>query len=93
MLMLMNGLSISEPSLLTKQLSDNDDEHDLQEVLISEACICQILRMRINKLKNERHQNLSHQRNFSIIKMLLKLQQQRNEMMEKKKRMYLDVKL
>ena len=78
-LMLMNGSSISEPSLSSKKMSDNDDKPDLREVLMSEALICQILRMRINKLKNERRQNLSHQRNFSITKMLLKLRQQRNE--------------
>ena len=75
----MNGSSISEPSLSSKKMSDNDDKPDLREVLMSEALICQILRMRINKLKNERRQNLSHQRNFSITKMLLKLRQQRNE--------------
>ena len=76
---IMNGSSISEPSLSSKKMSDNDDKPDLREVLMSEALICQILRMRINKLKNERRQNLSHQRNFSITKMLLKLRQQRNE--------------
>ena len=89
--MLMNGSSVSEPSLCSKQLSNSDDEPDLQEVLISEAHICRMLRMRINKLKNERHQNLSHQRNFSVTKILLKLQQQRNEKMEREKRMYLNV--
>ena len=36
MLMLMNGSSVSESSLYSKQQSDNDDEPDLQEVLISE---------------------------------------------------------
>ena len=65
-LMLMYGSSASEPSLSSKQLSDNDDEPDLQEVLISGSLICQILRMRINKLKNKKRQNLNHQRNFSI---------------------------
>ena len=84
-LMLMNGSSQSKPSLSSKQLSNNDDEPYLQEVLISEACICQMNRMRINKLKNERNQNLNHQRNFSIAKMLLKLQQQRSEIIEKGK--------
>ena len=74
--MLMSGTSVSESSLSLKQLSDIDDEPNLQEVLTSEACICQMLRMRINKLKNERRQNLNHQRNFSITKMLHKLQQQ-----------------
>ena len=38
--MLMNGSSLSEPSLSSKQCSDNDDEPDLREVLMSEACIC-----------------------------------------------------
>ena len=70
---------------------DNDNKPDLQEILISEVRICQMLRMRINKLKNEIHQKLSHQRNFLITKMLLKLQQQRNDMMEKEKCMYLNV--
>ena len=60
----MNGLSVSESSLSSKQLSDNDDEPDSQEVLISEANIRRMLRMRINKLKNERCQNLNPQRNF-----------------------------
>ena len=53
-LMLMNGSSQSKPSLSSKKLSDNEDKPILQQVLISEACICQMLRMRINKLKNER---------------------------------------
>ena len=87
----MNGASVSESSSSSKQLSDNDDEPDLLEVLKSEASICQMLRMRINKLKNERRQNLSHQRNFLITKILLKLQQQRNQMMEKENRMYPNV--
>ena len=39
-LMLMNGSSVSEPSLCSKQLSDNDDEPDSQEVLIYESHIC-----------------------------------------------------
>ena len=39
-LMLMNDLSISKPSSSSKQLSDNDDEPNLQEVLLSEARIC-----------------------------------------------------
>ena len=56
-LILMNGSSVSEPSLCSKQLSDNDGEPDLQAVLISEAYICRMLRMRVNKLKNERRQN------------------------------------
>ena len=90
-LMLMNGSSHPEPSLSSKQLSDNEDEPDLQKVLISEARIRRLLRMRINKLKNERRQNVNHERKFSITKMLVKLQQQRNEMMEKEKRMYLNV--
>ena len=38
--MLMNDSSISKPSLVSKQLSENDGEPDLQEVLISDACIC-----------------------------------------------------
>ena len=37
-LMFINGSSVSEPSLCPKQLSDNDDKSDLQEVLVSEAC-------------------------------------------------------
>ena len=60
----MNVSSVSESSLSSKQLSDNVNEPDLQELLISEACICRLLRIRIDKLKNERRQNLSHQRNF-----------------------------
>ena len=91
-LMLMNSSSVSESSFSSKQLSDNEDKPDLQQVLISEACICRMLRMRINKLKNERHQNLNHERNFSITKMLLKLQQQRNQMMGNEKCMCLNVK-
>ena len=34
-LVLMNDSSLSKPSLFSKQLSDNDDEPDLWEVLIS----------------------------------------------------------
>ena len=52
-LMLMNDSSLSEPSLSSKQSSDNDDEPDLQEVLISEAHIHQMIKIRINELKNE----------------------------------------
>ena len=63
-LMLIYGSSLSKSSSSSKQLSDNDDEPDLQEALISEARIRQMIRMRINKLKNERRQNLNHQRNF-----------------------------
>ena len=37
---LINGSSVSEASLSSKQLSDNDDGPDLQEILTSEACIC-----------------------------------------------------
>ena len=81
----MNGSSQPEPSLPPKQLSDNEDEPDLQQVLISEARIRRMLRMRINKLKNERRQNVNHERKFSITNMLVKLQQQRNEMMVNKK--------
>ena len=88
----MNGSSCPEPSLSSKQLSDNEDEPDLQEVLISEARIRRLLRMRINKLKNERHQNVNHERKFSITKMLMKLQQQRNEMMVNETCMCLNVK-
>ena len=84
-LMLMNDSSEPEPSLSSKKLSDNEDKPDLHQVLISEARIHQMLRMRINKLKNERRQNLNHERKFSITKMLLKLQQQRNEIIEKEK--------
>ena len=43
-LVLMNGSSVSEPSLSSKQLSDNDNEPDLQEVLISEARIRPMLK-------------------------------------------------
>ena len=39
-LRLMNTSSLSKPSSASKHLSGNDDEPDLQEVLISEACIC-----------------------------------------------------
>ena len=63
-LMLIYGSSLSKSSSSSKQLSDNGDEPDLQEALISEARIRQMIRMRINKLKNERRQNLNHQRNF-----------------------------
>ena len=76
----MSGSSQPEPSLCPKQLSDSEDEPDLEQVLISEARIRRLLRMRINKLKNERRQNVNHERKFSITKMLVKLQQQRNEM-------------
>ena len=76
----MNDSSEPEPSLSSKKLSDNEDEPDLHQVLISEARICRLLRMRINKLKNERRQNVNHERKFSITKMLVKLQQQRNVM-------------
>ena len=62
-LMLMNGLSLSELSLFSKTLSDNDDEPDLQNDQNKDK-----------ENKNERHQNLNHQRKFSITKMLLKLQ-------------------
>ena len=65
-LMLMNGSSLSEPSLCSKQMSNNDDEPDLQEVHTSEACISHIIRMRINQVKNEKCQNLDHERKFSI---------------------------
>ena len=44
---------------LQNKLRDNDDEYDLQKVLISEADSRQMIRMRINKLKNERTQNLN----------------------------------
>ena len=81
----MNGSSQPEPSLCPKKLSDSEDEPDLQKVLISEARIRRLLRMRINKLKNERCQNVNHERKFSITKMLVKLQQQRNEMRLNKK--------
>ena len=47
-LMLMNDSSLSKQSSSSKQLSDNDDEPDFQEVLISEALIHQMIRMRIN---------------------------------------------
>ena len=47
--MLMDGSSVSEPSLFSKQLSDNDDEPDLHEGIISEACICWMIIIRINK--------------------------------------------
>ena len=50
-LVLMNGSSPSKPSLSSKQLSDNDDEPDLQGVLISEACICRMIRIRIRGKK------------------------------------------
>ena len=78
--MLMSGSSRPEPLLCPKQMSDSEDEPDLEQVLISEARIRRMLRMRINKLKNERRQNVNHERKFSITKMLVKLQQQRNEM-------------
>ena len=90
-LMLMNGSSWSKPSLSLKQLSGDHDEPGLLEFLTSEACIHQMIRMRINKWKNERRQYLNHQSKFSFTKMLLKLQQQRNEMMEYEKYMHLNV--
>ena len=65
-------------------MNENDDKLDLQEVIISEALICHMIRMRINKLKNERRQNLNHLRKFSITKMLHNLQHQRKDMMKKK---------
>ena len=85
--MLMSGSSQPEPSSCPKQMSDSEDEPDLEQVLISEARIRRMLRMRINKLKNERRQNVNHERKFSITKMLVKLQQQRNVMRLNKKRM------
>ena len=45
----MNDSSLSIPSSSSKQLRDNDDEPDLQEVHMSEARICQMIRMRINE--------------------------------------------
>ena len=49
-LMLMNDSFLSQSSLSSKQLSDNYNQPDLQKVLISKTCICQMIRMRINKL-------------------------------------------
>ena len=52
--MLMNDSSATETSSSSKELSDNEDEPDLQEVLKSENLIRQMIRIRINKFKNER---------------------------------------
>ena len=82
-LTLMNDSSLAKPSSSSKDLSNNDDEPDSQEVLISEASICQMIRIRLNRLKNERRQNVNHQKMFSITILLLNLQQQRNDVIKK----------
>ena len=79
----MNDSSLAKPSSSSKDLSNNDDEPDSQEVLISEASICQMIRIRLNRLKNERRQNVNHQKMFSITILLLNLQQQRNDVIKK----------
>ena len=60
-LMLMIDLSATEKSYFSKDLSDNDEEPDLQKVLISKACICQMIKMKINGLEIERRMNFNHQ--------------------------------
>ena len=47
--------------------------------------------MSINKLKNERHQNINNERKFTITKMLHNFQKQRKDMMKQNKCMYLNV--
>ena len=74
-----------------KESSDNEDEPDLQQVLLYEACLRRMIRMRINKLKNERRQNINHERKFSISKMIHDLQKERKHMVKQNKWMYLNV--
>ena len=58
----------------SKEISYNEDELDLQQVLVYEACICKMIQMRINKLKRERWQDINYERKFSITKMIHNLQ-------------------
>ena len=48
----MNNSFLSKLSFFSKELSNNDNEIDLQELLVSEACIRRMIMMRIKKLKN-----------------------------------------
>ena len=88
--MLMNDTE-SKTVSDSKESTDNDDEPDLQQVLLYEARLRQKIRMRINKLKNERRQNINHERKFSISKMIHDLQKERKHMVKQNKRMYFNV--
>ena len=89
-LILMNG-AVTKTASYSRESSDNEDESDLQQVLLCEANLCQMIRMRINKLKNERLQNINNERKFSITKMLHNLQKKRKDMMKQNKCVNLNV--